>query len=53
MALGAAHAFKFAALIGRALADLAVEGRTDLDLEPFRIDRAALTTEGALVHWLV
>jgi sarcosine oxidase len=53
VALGAAHAFKFAALIGRALADLAAVGRTDLDLEPFRIDRAALTMEDAPVHWLI
>jgi sarcosine oxidase len=53
IALGAAHAFKFSSLIGRALADLAVEGRTDLDLEPFRIDRPALTEENAPVHWLI
>ena len=53
VALGAAHAFKFAALIGRALADLAVDGKTDLDLEPFRIDRPALTMEDAPVHWLI
>jgi sarcosine oxidase len=53
VALGAAHSFKFAALIGRALADLAELGRTDMDLEPFRIDRPALTMEGAAAHWLV
>ena len=53
VALGAAHAFKFAALIGRALADLAVDGKTDLDLGPFRMDRAALTEEDAPVHWLI
>ena len=53
VALGAAHAFKFAAVIGRALADLAVEGRTDLDLEPFHIDRPALTRADAPTHWLV
>ena len=53
VALGAAHGFKFASVIGRALADLATEGRTDLDLEPFRIDRDALTMVGTPVHWLV
>jgi sarcosine oxidase len=53
VALGAAHAFKFASVIGSVLADLAIEGRTDVDLEPFRIDRPALTMEDAPVHWLV
>jgi sarcosine oxidase len=53
VALGAAHVFKFTSLIGRALADLAIEGRTELDLEPFRIDRPALTMEDAPVHWLI
>jgi sarcosine oxidase len=53
VALGAAHAFKFASVIGRALADLAIDGRSDLDLEAFRIDRPALTMKDAPVHWLV
>lgn len=53
VALGAAHVFKFSSLIGRALADLAIDGRTELDLEPFRIDRPALTLEDAPVHWLI
>ena len=51
--LGAAHGFKFAALIGRVLADLAVEGATDVDLEPFRFDRAALTSPDPQTAWLV
>jgi sarcosine oxidase len=53
VALGAAHAFKFASLIGRALADLAIDGATDLDLEPFRMDRPALTMDDAPIHWLI
>ncbi len=53
VALGAAHAFKFASLIGRALADLAIDGSTELDLEPFRIDRPALTMDDAPIHWLI
>ena len=44
VALGAAHGFKFAALVGRVLADLVVGGSTDVDLEPFRFDRPALTS---------
>jgi sarcosine oxidase len=43
VALGAAHGFKFASLIGRILADLALDGRTDVEIEPFAIDRPVLT----------
>lgn len=41
-AVGAGHAFKFASLIGRILTDLALDGNTAHDLEPFRADRAVL-----------
>jgi sarcosine oxidase len=43
VALGAAHAFKFAALFGRILEELAIDGVTAFDIGPFAIDRAALT----------
>jgi sarcosine oxidase len=42
VALGAAHGFKFAAWFGRALADLAVDARTEADLSAFTIDRPVL-----------
>lgn len=42
VAQGAAHAFKFASLLGRALSELAIDGHTDIPLEPFGIGRAAL-----------
>jgi glycine/D-amino acid oxidase-like deaminating enzyme len=42
VALGAAHGFKFAPLVGRALADLALHDGTDVDLTPFALDRPAL-----------
>ena len=42
VAIGAGHAFKFASLIGRALADLAIAGTTDVDLTPFAPDRPLL-----------
>jgi sarcosine oxidase len=62
--LGAAHAFKFAPTLGRALADLATgdagdfqspgDGKsTRIDLEPFRFDRPALTDPDYQAHWLV
>jgi sarcosine oxidase len=40
--IGGAHGYKFASLIGRILSELAVDGRTDRNIEPFRIDRAIL-----------
>jgi sarcosine oxidase len=42
VAVGAGHAFKFASLIGRLLADLAVAGTTAIDLAPFSPSRPLL-----------
>jgi sarcosine oxidase len=42
VAVGAAHAFKFSSLFGKILAQLALEGRTDYEIEPFRLDRPIL-----------
>lgn len=36
------HGFKFSVIIGRLLADLALEGRTGFDLSPFSINRDAI-----------
>lgn len=46
--LGAGHAFKFTATIGRVLADLATTGESDEDLSLFAPDRAALRGAAAL-----
>jgi sarcosine oxidase len=43
IAIGGGHGFKFASLVGRILSELAIDGRTDHDLSPFRIDRPILT----------
>jgi sarcosine oxidase len=43
VAAGAGHAFKFAALIGRIMSELAIDGSTSFPVEPFRFDRPALT----------
>jgi glycine/D-amino acid oxidase-like deaminating enzyme len=40
------HGFKFAPLIGRVLADLAVRGRTEHNIERFRLDRPGLRQSG-------
>jgi sarcosine oxidase len=44
--LGAAHGFKFAALFGRLLAEIAIDGAPSLDVSDFAFDRSALTDPG-------
>jgi sarcosine oxidase len=55
VAIGAGHAFKFASVIGRTLADLALRGAAPegVDLEPFRIDRDVLREENPKRSFLV
>jgi sarcosine oxidase len=53
VALGAAHGFKFAPLVGRVLADLALHDGTDLDIGLFALDRPALTTARPEARYLV
>jgi sarcosine oxidase len=53
VALGAAHGFKFAPLVGRVLADLALHGGTEVDVSPFAADRPALTAAQPEVNYLV
>jgi sarcosine oxidase len=52
LALGAAHAFKFASLIGRTLSELATERAVSVDLAPFRIDRPILTMADPPRSWM-
>ncbi len=53
VAIGAGHAFKFASVIGRILAELAIDGRTPSDLSPFTIDRPVLRLTNPPVSYLV
>ena len=46
VAIGAGHAFKFAALIGTVLADLALGREPSHPIDAFAIDRPALTDPG-------
>ncbi len=39
VAIGGGHGFKFASLIGRILSELALDGHTEHNIEPFRINR--------------
>ncbi len=41
-AVGATHAFKFASVIGRTLAELLIDGETPSDIAAFRFDRPGL-----------
>ncbi len=41
--VGAGHGFKFASLVGKILAELALYGKTQYPIEAFRVDRPALT----------
>jgi sarcosine oxidase len=43
--LGAGHGFKFSPTIGRILSELAVDGSTSADLEPFRLDRPGIAED--------
>jgi sarcosine oxidase len=51
--LGAGHGFKFAALFGRLLTDMAADGESPYDLSAFRLDRPALTDPSYVANWLV
>jgi sarcosine oxidase len=51
--VGGGHGYKFASLIGRILSELAIDGRTERDIEPFRIDRAILQLENPPVNYMV
>jgi sarcosine oxidase len=53
VAIGGGHGFKFASLIGRILSELAIDGRTEHDLEPFRIDRPILRMENPVRNYMV
>jgi sarcosine oxidase len=53
IAIGGGHGFKFASLIGRILAQLAIHGHTDHPLETFRIDRPILQLENPPKHYMV
>jgi sarcosine oxidase len=53
VAVGAGHAFKFASLIGRVLADIALTGSTDVDLAPFDPARPVLSESDPVRSYMV
>ncbi len=52
IAIGAGHSYKFAALIGKILSELALDGRTDYDVSPFHIDRPILLEEDPVLNFM-
>jgi sarcosine oxidase len=55
VALGAAHGYKFASVLGRILAELSLDGATPSapELERFRIDRPILLEADPATTWMV
>jgi sarcosine oxidase len=53
IALGAGHGYKFVAWFGKTLAALAAGRDPGCDLDPFRLDRPALTDPTWEANWLV
>jgi len=55
VALGAAHGFKYASVLGRILAELSIDGATPSapDLDQFRIDRPILLEADPATSWMV
>jgi len=51
--LGTGHGFKFAPTFGRRLVDLALGAPVGPELEPFRLDRPALTDPAYAPNWIV
>jgi sarcosine oxidase len=52
LAIGAGHSYKFAALIGKILSELALDGRTSYDIAPFHIDRPILLEENPPLNFM-
>ncbi len=51
--IGGGHGFKFASVIGRILSELAIDGRTERNIEPFRIGRAILQLTNPPANYMV
>jgi sarcosine oxidase len=53
LAVGAGHAFKFASVIGKTLAELVLDRRTDAPIADYRVDRHVLTLADPPRHYMV
>jgi sarcosine oxidase len=53
IAIGGGHGFKFASLIGRTLSELAIDGTTERNIDPFQIDRPILRQKNPPKKYMV
>ncbi len=53
VASGAAHSFKFTSLIGRIFSEMSVDGKTQFNISPFRIDRPICMEENPETNFMV
>jgi sarcosine oxidase len=53
VAIGGGHGFKFASLIGRTLSELSIDGSTERNVQPFRLDRAILQLANPPKNYMV
>ena len=53
VAIGGGHGFKFASLIGRTLSELATDGSTERNIEPFRLTRPVLQLANPSRNYMV
>ena len=51
--VGAAQGFKFASLLGRILSDLSIDGETNHNIDPFRVDRPILLEEDPPKNFMI
>lgn len=52
-AIGAGHAFKFSSVLGKALSELSLDGRSQSDLSAFAFDRPILWEENPATNFMV
>jgi sarcosine oxidase len=53
VAVGAGHAFKFASVIGKTMAEMLLDAMTDANIDDFRINRRILTLADPPRHYMV
>lgn len=51
--VGAAQGFKFASLLGRILSDLSIDGETNHNIDPFRVDRPILLKQDPPKNFMI
>jgi len=53
VAIGSGHSFKFASLIGKILSEMATDGNTDCNIEPFKFSRPILQLDNPPKNFMI